>query len=138
MNIDALDENELDLWVDISLFWSKPPEFSIYNRVAGFQPSRPKPNLKFLRWFEWEPHKDWRLAGPIIEEYGIATHRSFESQVWKWTASAALLNVPGSGRATRQGETLLVAAMRTFVASRFPTGLSSADAQTALQEYENA
>lgn len=60
---------------------------------------------------------DWYIAGPIIEREKIAT-RAHDHAVQEWSASPSFGNVESQVSAFSTGPTLLVAAMRCFVASK--------------------
>jgi len=57
------------------------------------------------------PSTDWAIAGPIIEREGISLDR-VNSELWVAT------RVEGSSVSESNGHTLLVAAMRCYVASQ--------------------
>lgn len=63
----------------------------------------------FVRQKEWEPSTDWAQGGPIIERERININER-DGDCW---------GAFYSGKWTKFGPTPLIAAMRTFVASKY-------------------
>lgn len=75
------------------------------------------------------PSSSWQQAGPIIERERISTLHSRDNP-GTWDALVDALDAPGDGiytdpRGVADGPTLLIAAMRAFVVSKFGNEVSA-------------
>jgi hypothetical protein len=74
---------------------------------AGFILAKPVFGQREYARHDWRPSELWSLGGPIIEEEGIALF--YDGNGWHAESDAG----------TYDGETALVAAMRSYVANEF-------------------
>lgn len=68
----------------------------------------------------WHPSTDWSHGGPLIERYGMRVWTR-PGEPWRVEVLGTELGRENGGRhyAAASGQTLLIAAMRAFVASKF-------------------
>lgn len=114
MNALDLTGEALDHAVAIALGWEQ--------RLCGAIPVWHKKGVEDSyrgRVSHWKPSTNWEQGGKIIERQGIAIspHYSDNGAVTNWYAGKSWA---GAFRWSCAGETALVAAMRCFVASKFP------------------
>lgn len=64
----------------------------------------------------FDPHSDWRQGGPIIEREEMTLKPEWDGEKAYWTAIS--ITRFEHYRAVQSGPTLLIAAMRCFVASK--------------------
>lgn len=84
-----------------------------YGNCAMYQPYKYGPTMPASAW---KPSTNWSQAGPIIERERITISQSRDLIASIWTEGYG----PGDGgyKFKQTGPTPLIAAMRTFVASR--------------------
>lgn len=115
MKVAELTGAQLDYWA-ARADGRDADEVSIVDQ--GENPVSPRFYASFKRTGAvWWPSSKWSQGGPIIEREGIATYRNYirdgSGRFDGWIAAV------GSPAVTGTGETLLIAAMRAYVASKF-------------------
>jgi hypothetical protein len=113
MRVAELTGSQLDRWVARANGWTFGPphkihEFDVWRdaegKITGTIPAQ-----------AYEPSKNWDQGGPILEQISrIRIHRNGDSY-----AVQTFLDVGGALPIYGYGETILIAAMRCYVTSKF-------------------
>jgi hypothetical protein len=99
MKTRALIGNHLNRWVAKAI--------GCEESATGFTLATPLSGHREFARFDWRPSELWSLGGPIIELEGIGIF--YDGNGWHAESNAG----------TYDGDTALVAAMRSYVANEF-------------------
>jgi len=103
MKVSELTLDQLDYWVArakrLDVWYPEGVDYLVYVAAPSLPPRK------------WSPTRFWSQGGPIIEEAKVDLNWNTESNgLWSASVDPDIL---------AQGETVLEAAMRAFVESRF-------------------
>lgn len=110
MKVIELNPPELDFWVakaegaKATIRWQPPNDYVVANNNickhyrGGLQ----------RRWQVWEPSTRWEQGGPILEKFFHLPARNHEGDWCMWIHGELI-----------KGSTLLIVAMRVYVAGKF-------------------
>jgi hypothetical protein len=118
-NVGELLGGSLDLAVALAegkQFVSEFPGFSVNRDIVWAVWVNKNGNVLRRQWTNYSPSTNWEQGGAIIEKHGIAIVRNHVASLGveeEWRA-----HISDSELYAQSGPTLLIAAMRCFVASK--------------------